>query len=181
MSQKLTGIWLIHFLAPQFYLFQRGSNISRGGLPPHQFLCFWGRPFRSSLPPPRFRLSLDCCFLTICPLGSFPCSYRGYTLHLIATYTLLSLSGSLPFRSAPDWQHSFHSYRAPCHLGQPPTGTSHPPILSGSLPFRSAPDWTSTANAHYLGPTIFNSIFYTLFCVVALYTISFGNCGLSAI
>ena len=115
------------------------------------------------------------------PLGSFPCSYRGYTLHLIATYTLLSLSGSLPFRSAPDWQHSLHSYRAPCHLGQPPTGTSHPPILSGSLPFRSAPDWTSTANAHYLGPNIFNSFFYTLFCVVALYTISFGNCGLSAI
>ena len=24
---------------PQFYLFQRGSNISRGGLPPHRFLC----------------------------------------------------------------------------------------------------------------------------------------------
>ena len=166
---------------PQFYLFQRGSNISRGGLPPHRFLCTLRAALVVVLGSSEVLLSFDCCLLTICPLRSFPCSYRGFTRHLISTYTLLSLSGSLPFRSAPDWQHSFHSYRAPCHLGQPPTGISHPPILSGSLPFRSAPDWTSTANAHYLGPTIFNSIFYILFCVVALYTISFGNCGLSAI
>ena len=82
------------------------------------------------------------------------------TFHLLCFFSCL-LSGSLPFRSAPDWTHSpalpphhfffnlfpfacsfaLRKLWAPCHLGQPPLFSILylPLAAKGSLPFRSVP------------------------------------------
>ena len=115
--------------------------------------------------PPRLRLSLDCCFLSILPFGPSPLLFAGAPLST-TFYPCLPrfLSGSLPFRSAPDWKWvltSLHTNSslstsflrcfvrfapsgklwAPCHLGQPPLFSIlyFPPAAKGSLPFRSVP------------------------------------------
>lgn len=115
--------------------------------------------------PPRLRLSLDCCLLSILPFGPSPLFFTGAPIST-TFYPCLPrfLSGSLPFRSAPDWNWvltSLHTNSslstsflrcfvhfapsgklwAPCHLGQPPLFSIlyFPPAAKGSLPFRSVP------------------------------------------
>ena len=50
----LWSLWttFIHILATQFYLLQRGSKTSRGGLPPHHCLCTLGATLVVLLFPP---------------------------------------------------------------------------------------------------------------------------------
>ena len=96
-------------------------------------------------------LGLGPCFLTRASISTF---------HLLCFFSCL-LSGSLPFRSAPDWTHSpalsphhfffnlfpfacsfaLRKLWAPCHLGQPPLFSILylPPAAKGSLPFWSVP------------------------------------------
>ena len=144
----------IHILAPQFYLFQRGSNISRGGLPPHHCLCVLratpevilvsseASVISGLLSPLYLALwAFAPVFFTGAPISTtfYPCLPR-------------FLSGSLPFRSAPDWNwvltfapHQFFTF----HL-LPALLCSFRTIweIVGPLPFRSA-------------PTFFHSLFPT--------------------
>ena len=148
--QIISGIILIHILAPQFYLFQRGSNISRGGLPPHHCSCTLGATLEVLL----FSSEVSALFWLRSPLpfalwALAPAFDGGTSIHLSTTLpTLLPLS-----------------FRAPCHLGQPPIG-----ILCQSPPY--------TAGFFHSIHTIF-SLSTAFF--VALFDHHLGNCGLPAI
>ena len=148
--QRIPGIILIHILAPQFYLFQRGSNISRGGLPPHHCSCTLRATPEVLLSPPRLLFS----FWLRSPLhfalwALAPAFDGGTSIHLST--------------SLPALLHL--SFRAPCHLGQPPIG-----IICQSPPY--------TAGLFHSIPTI--SSLSTAF-PVALFDHHLGNCGLPAI
>ena len=103
--------------------------------------AFWGRPLRSSLSPPRFRFSLDCCLLSILPFGFRPCFLQGLQYPPFTFYTCLPrfLSGSLPFRSAPDWNY----LPAPTLIGFFIRST---PILHSP-----PPSWVDLFISHHLG------------------------------
>ena len=95
----------IYILAPQFYLFQRGSNISRGGLPPHHCLCI----LRAT--PEVILVSSEASVIS----GLLSPLYLA--LWAFAPVFLQGLQYPPPSLPA-----SLVSFRAPCHLGQPPIG-----------------------------------------------------------
>ena len=83
----------IHILAPQFYLFQRGSNISRGGLPPHHCLCILRATPEVILVSSEASVLSGLLFPLHLALWAFaPVFYRGSNIHY-----LLSLPPSFPF------------------------------------------------------------------------------------
>ena len=142
----------IHILAPQFYLFQRGSNISRGGLPPHHCLCILRATPEVILVSSEASVLSGLLFPLHLALWAFaPVFYRGSNIHYLLSLLPRFLSGSLPFRSAPDWNwvlHSPHQFFT-FHLF-PELLCSFRTIweIVGPLPFRSA-------------PTFFHSLFPT--------------------
>ena len=110
----------IHIIAPQFYLFQRGSNISRGGLPPHHCLCV----LRAT--PVVILVSLEASVIS----GLLSPLYRA----LWAFAPVFYLQGlQYPPPSIPA---SLVSFRAPCHLGQSPIGIG---FLHRSTPILHSP------------------------------------------
>ena len=84
----------IHILAPQFYLFQRGSNISRGGLPPHHCLCILRATPEVILVSSEASVISGLLSPLYLALWAFApvFFYRGSNIHL-----LLSLPPSFPF------------------------------------------------------------------------------------
>ena len=152
----LSGIILIHILAPQFYLFQRGSNISRGGLPPHHCSFTFGATPQFLLSSSEVSALLGLRFPLHSALWALAPAYGGTSIHLSTSLPISTppfLSGSLPFRSAPDWNY----LSGPTLLGWVPA------VLVGSS-IRSTP-----------------SFHFSPHSLVALLDHHLGICGLPAI